>query len=46
MGETLDKKLKGLPAARRAKIKKRTEVLIAEEQSLRDRRRVRTPTRI
>jgi DNA-binding XRE family transcriptional regulator len=44
MGKTLDEKLAALPAARRAKIKTRTDTLIAEEQSLRDLRRARTLT--
>jgi len=44
MGKTLEQKLSKLPAARRAKIEKRTATLIAEEQSLRDLRRARTLT--
>lgn len=44
MGKTLEKKLSKLPAARLAKIEKRTTALIAEEQSLRDLRRARALT--
>jgi len=44
MGKTLEEKLAGLPATRRAKIKARTAALIAEEKSLRDLRRARTLT--
>jgi len=44
MGKTLEEKLAGLPAARRAKVEARTAALIAEEKSLRDLRRARTLT--
>jgi transcriptional regulator with XRE-family HTH domain len=44
MGKTLEEKLAGMPAERRAKIEARTAELIAEEKSLRDLRRARTLT--
>lgn len=44
MSKTLEEKLAGMPAARRAKIEARTAELISEEKSLRDLRRARTLT--
>lgn len=44
MGKTLNEMLARLPAARRAKIAARTDVLIAEEKSLRELRQARTLT--
>jgi DNA-binding XRE family transcriptional regulator len=44
--ETLQEKLSSLPAARRKKIAKRTELLIAEEMTMRELRKARQITQV